>query len=239
MLRRKKSPTLDERLDQMSLEVLQAVKVSEEEVEATASAPDLYNRLRLRIASEQRERAGARTQANGWRRRLSRGLNLISALSGMRLSSRWTFAAATAILLLVAVAALYWLARPSPEPGRIAQPPSPPPVSSPAREAEVIKREPEVKQAVTHDPKLDQSHRAIRRRRTESRAAEIATDFIPLTYLADVHAPESGHIVRVRVPRSALVSLGLPMNVEWAGELVKADVVIGDDGLARAIRFVQ
>jgi hypothetical protein len=29
------------------------------------------------------------------------------------------------------------------------------------------------------------------------------------------------------------------MNVERAGELVKADVVIGDDGLARAIRFIQ
>jgi hypothetical protein len=32
--------------------------------------------------------------------------------------------------------------------------------------------------------------------------------------------------------------MGLPMNVDRNKEMVKADVVVGDDGLARAIRFV-
>jgi hypothetical protein len=41
------------------------------------------------------------------------------------------------------------------------------------------------------------------------------------------------------LPRSALASLGLPMNVERANERVKADVLLGHDGLARAIRFVR
>jgi hypothetical protein len=43
----------------------------------------------------------------------------------------------------------------------------------------------------------------------------------------------------MNVPRSALIAMGFPMNVDRAGELVKADVFVGDDGLARAIRFVQ
>jgi hypothetical protein len=46
-------------------------------------------------------------------------------------------------------------------------------------------------------------------------------------------------MVRVELPRSALVSFGLPMNVERADERIKADVLVGDDGVARAIRFVR
>jgi len=45
--------------------------------------------------------------------------------------------------------------------------------------------------------------------------------------------------VRVQVLRSALIAFGVPMNMERAGELITADVVVGEDGLARAIRFVQ
>lgn len=69
--------------------------------------------------------------------------------------------------------------------------------------------------------------------------AEIATDFMPLTYDGGALAMDSGHIVRVELPRTALVSMGLPMNFERAGEPVKADVLLGDDGVARAIRFVR
>ena len=32
---------------------------------------------------------------------------------------------------------------------------------------------------------------------------------------------------------------GLPMNMDRANERIKADVVVGNDGLARAIRFVR
>jgi hypothetical protein len=69
--------------------------------------------------------------------------------------------------------------------------------------------------------------------------SEIVTDFLPLTYDAGTLAMESGHVVRVELPRSALVSMGLPMNMERANEPVKADVLLGDDGVARAIRFVR
>jgi hypothetical protein len=69
-------------------------------------------------------------------------------------------------------------------------------------------------------------------------AEEIATDFIPLVH--NQFAPaESGHLVRVEMPRSALARFGLPVNAERTGERVKADVLIGDDGIARAIRFVR
>jgi len=67
---------------------------------------------------------------------------------------------------------------------------------------------------------------------------EIATDFFPLTN-REFTQLESGQVVRVELPRSALMSFGLPMNMDRANERIKADVVVGNDGLARAIRFVR
>jgi hypothetical protein len=68
---------------------------------------------------------------------------------------------------------------------------------------------------------------------------EVVTDFMPLTYGAALSPNEGGQLVRVELPRSALLSMGLPMNVEKSDERVKADVFLGHDGLARAIRFVR
>jgi len=68
---------------------------------------------------------------------------------------------------------------------------------------------------------------------------EIATDFLPLVGVNNFAAQDGGQLVRVELPRSALLAFGLPMNIERADEPVKADVFVGQDGLARAIRFVR
>ena len=66
---------------------------------------------------------------------------------------------------------------------------------------------------------------------------ESVTSFMPL--VAGGAPLASGQLVRVSVPRSALAALGLPQNPTGAGDTIKADVLLGDDGLARAIRFVR
>jgi hypothetical protein len=70
-------------------------------------------------------------------------------------------------------------------------------------------------------------------------AAEVVTDFIPLTDGDNLKQIERGELIRVRVPRTALLRFGLPMNVERAGVPIKADLLVGEDGLAHAIRFVR
>lgn len=71
--------------------------------------------------------------------------------------------------------------------------------------------------------------------------AESVTEFIPLVAGAPAATPlEGGQLVRVQLPRAALASLGLPLNVERGNEeRVRADVLLGNDGMARAIRFVR
>jgi hypothetical protein len=69
--------------------------------------------------------------------------------------------------------------------------------------------------------------------------ADVVTDFIPLTYGDSLKPIEKGELIRVRMPRTALLKFGLPMNVESAGIPVKADLLVGEDGMAHAIRFVR
>ena len=68
---------------------------------------------------------------------------------------------------------------------------------------------------------------------------EIATEFLPITYGSNLSQFDDGQLIRVELPRSALQSFGLPVNAERANERVKADVLLGHDGVAQAIRFVR
>lgn len=83
--------------------------------------------------------------------------------------------------------------------------------------------------------------RAVRRPRPKPFSAEnreIATGFFPLPHGDSLPAMEVAPVVRVRLPRTVLLSFGLPMNEDRAAEPVLADVVLGPEGTARAIRFV-
>jgi hypothetical protein len=65
------------------------------------------------------------------------------------------------------------------------------------------------------------------------------TDFVPVSAGASSAPLEGGRVVRVEAPRAALASLGLPVDPRRAGETVKADLLLGHDGTAHAIRLVR
>jgi len=68
---------------------------------------------------------------------------------------------------------------------------------------------------------------------------ETTTEFFPLFYGSVPSS--SGHIVRMEVPRASLAQFGLASahDVNRMRGTVIADVLVGDDGLARAVRFVR
>lgn len=65
------------------------------------------------------------------------------------------------------------------------------------------------------------------------------TGFVPVPSAVGLPAFESGHIVRMTVPVTALPSYGVDISPAPSGEPVEADVLVGQDGLARAIRLVN
>lgn len=66
---------------------------------------------------------------------------------------------------------------------------------------------------------------------------EVVTDFYPL--MEDAPPFERGELLRVSVPALAMRGVGLPVSEDRLTDMVQADVLVGQEGLARAIRFVN
>lgn len=73
---------------------------------------------------------------------------------------------------------------------------------------------------------------------SDSGAAEYATAYVPLPYAYDPSDLEGGAVVRVVLPRAALISYGLPVEAMGVSDQVTADMVVSEDGTPQAIRLV-
>ena len=67
--------------------------------------------------------------------------------------------------------------------------------------------------------------------------------FIPLPSAARISPSEdvneAVNMVRVEVPRSSMIALGFQVSAERALEPIQAEVMLGADGTARAVRFLD
>ncbi|HLK67876.1 MAG TPA: hypothetical protein VKU19_30800 [Bryobacteraceae bacterium] len=66
-----------------------------------------------------------------------------------------------------------------------------------------------------------------------------ADDFIPLPNAQQIAPDEDVNLVRVELQRSAMIPLGYDVSADRASEPVEAEVVLGADGVARAVRFLD
>ncbi len=64
-------------------------------------------------------------------------------------------------------------------------------------------------------------------------------EFVSLSYGEDLRELDSVQVVSVELPRTALAALGWPAADGVQAEPVRAEVIVGHDGVARAIRFVD
>lgn len=160
----------------------------------------------------------------------------------------WWAAVAAVLVLAMTVAAMWW--RSAVPEQKIAKEAPPKPVEGAPGPKETAPQEVQY-QAENKPPKRQapsprQIHRNATPRRSQPETPmanhvsnEIATDFMPLGDPNPAALQDGGQIVRVKLRRSALIRFGFPMNMDRYNENVKADVLVGVDGLAHAIRFVQ
>jgi hypothetical protein len=66
----------------------------------------------------------------------------------------------------------------------------------------------------------------------------VVGEFVPWPGALDLPPLESGELLRIDLPLSMLPALGM-MPPPTRGTAVKADVIVGQDGLARAVRLVS
>lgn len=170
-------------------------------------------------------------------------------------TGRWMWAAAAAAILLASGFLVYRAIQS--DSGRDVvkdkeERPMPPPSVTPPVAPSIVKDELQPEIAPVEKPRrlLANSRRGgkqaqppplLIRESITSYAGEFEekTDFVSVNYEEPQTPMESGQVIRVQMPRSALARFGLPVNLERADVPVKADVLVGDDGLARAIRFVR
>ena len=162
-----------------------------------------------------------------------------------RHSAYWVAAIAAMLLIAISVFVFRWSSRPvedNRQATRQEEPQQKPqPVVEPQLAQDSTVPDDEV---LPQRPKPRRIYPASQRRPASAQVAnhvtnEIATDFIPLSYMNAASLQDGGQIVRVQLPRSALANFGFPVNMDRYNEKVKADVLFGVDGTARAIRFVQ
>jgi hypothetical protein len=138
-----------------------------------------------------------------------------------RLRQLSTFTVAAGIVIAIA-ATYFWGARPA----KI--------IPARTEAAFALPAQPTPRPTPPASPVLRSTPRA-RTRYTVER--EIATDFFPLM---DVPPPVGrGALVRVNLPAEAMRTVGLPVREDRLSERVQADVLLSEEGLATAIRFVK
>jgi hypothetical protein len=147
-------------------------------------------------------------------------------------------AVAAAVLILVSMGAVFWISSRSPveQHAALVTPSLPVAINGPPNQPTNPAKQPDSEatgKAATQPPSRPR-HRAPRHR---TRASEEVSEFFPLMEGIDLDSLEAVQAVRVELPASALSELGLQTSQETG--LVRADVLLGVDGLARAIRFVR
>jgi hypothetical protein len=217
----------DQELDNIGQRLLESARPDPEEMERMLASNDLFHAVRVRIET------GRHTE------RAPRSVSLSS------LNWRISAGALTAAALLVSVFALASVYQTKTQPvGVVSSPvhtvsdrivssdnPLPPVEFKP--EHPVPSSEPITQHAVL---------------KTRVRPAEQAkpvhieevSEFYPLTSDYDPSDDSGAQLVRAEIPRSTLMTMGVETPFENGGSrAVKTDLLIGSDGVMKAVRFVK
>ncbi|MDQ4120416.1 MAG: hypothetical protein M3209_03110 [Acidobacteriota bacterium] len=238
----KKRDLQEEKLKIAERLLLRAGKMSDAEIEKIVAAPLLFERVRENISAEES-------------RRETKFKNTF-ALPNFQFWSwqRSVLGFAAIAILIVSVTAAFVRFSGAPEKAQqtefkenqsaTALVEKQPEIVSP-QTTEVLKNEfqprriDSVKKGKSKNPPQDlQKSARAKRQLTPKFENQTEEPFIALTYAGDL-ANEESQIVRVEMTPARLLALGVGVQTENESEKIKTDLLVGSDGVARAIRLVK
>ena len=87
---------------------------------------------------------------------------------------------------------------------------------------------------VSNSPSLPAGPRAVR-----ATPEQMYSEFIPIGNCRSLDCLDRARMMRIDLPRSSVSYFGIPRTrIQSRGDRIVADVLVGEDGIARAIRFV-
>lgn len=226
-----KYPT-DEKIDAMIARVLADAKIAEAETDRIADSPDLWWAIRREISGK------APTAKRPWPPKfwllpgLAASVVMAALLVGFNFVSSPVASSGTG-----EVAGLESSAEQIKESAKtVLSDGKPMEISTSRADPERINTP--AKRTVTVSTKRSEPLRPTRAvaSRGNTTVERVKSDFIALSLAS---APSSGQIVKLRVPRTMMASLGLVDSVPKGNSMVDAEVLMGDDGTTHSIRFIR
>jgi hypothetical protein len=238
----------NQRLRRIERQLLEAARVSEEEIETIVAAPRLFDSVKARIEAEKSRR---------------RPKGIFGGWSGFPVWNRpgWVAALAVLTFIILGAASLIVFNKQDVPAPPIEQANAPeiekfnPPVENPspptAEESPEIGKSQnfQVKKQTTSEraafksekSKLqNRGRRAMPAKRLPRTENVTEGPFYALTYTGNLEEDgEDLQIIRTELSRSSLFALGVNLPVENETAKIKTDLLVGTDGVARAIRFVK
>lgn len=226
----------NERIDRTARRLLDAVSVTDAEIEKIVAAPRLFDSVKARIRAEQAQTRKAKTFFPVWNFQTAAG------------------AFAVLLVLLAVATAAFFKTKEAPQIVKENNKPEikapAPPSENPLPTAEITKTKATAVRNSADSQKTifkeDASKPASRERKpnppkaAQTHKKESKDVFYPLAVAGNWEADgEDLQIVRAELSRSELFALGVNLPVENESARIKTDLLVSSDGVARAIRFVE
>jgi hypothetical protein len=236
----------NENLDRIGRRLLETARVPDEEIERIAASPQLFEAVKARIKTEQIQKQSR---------------NFFGDWLDLQVWSWQKLGAATAAFAIAAfcIAGLFVFSASRKVIEQVAAPEfqSPDATLESARELHFSEKPPEIvnqkkpgvapqvfaKQANFKNDKV--KTRKPARRKSPAKTVPDAQiqpggEFYALDFVGSPNETAADlRIVRTEISRSALFALGVNLPIENESEKIKTDLLVGTDGVARAIRFVE
>jgi hypothetical protein len=222
----------NDKLDSLAAELLGRSALTHDEVDSIADRGHLYAAVRTTIIAERSGQTHRR--------------------KGFSIFEQTAIVSAAAAIIIVAVFGAMSIARrplpqslvksvpPIRQPRVVPDPPASDPVATEIyNDMRPRTGAPTMEKAMAYRPALERrpASRNIREPQFEEQPS---SEFYPL---ADLHPSEEpvmgGRVVRVELPRAAIVALGANLPLDSEKQSFKTDLLIGPDGVPRAIRIVE
>lgn len=232
-------------LDRIGRELLEAARISNDEIEQIVASPHLFDSVKARIKTEQRERPTE--SVSGSRRHLF-------VWNWQRTSAAFAVSA----LFVFGLYGFFVMNKVSPNEEQIAKTPQISLENAPAKvlqQPESRENAPEVaqkekspvkpffRQAALKKEKV-KTQNTVRKNNSPKKPDTVESDpvreFYALNYIGSPNETgEALRVVRAELSRSELFAMGVNLPIENEPEKVKTDLLVGTDGVARAIRIVE
>ena len=215
-------------LDRIGKTLLSHNAISEAEIENIVSSPYLYSKVRNQVLSS----AAAPKRGVGLSRYLVFGGSSLAVVFSLYAGLAFLKSDTKQVATVEAPRVVVINSSPKPDSLSQANDKPLPPVDPLIQPVNTKRRISQQAQNVSYGKPTSRPERTV--------PSQPDLEFYPITYTGDLNETvRGGRVVRVEMSRASLFAMGINIPLENGAEVLKADLLIGPDGVTRAVRLAK